>query len=183
MKRMLVLLLALVMLLSMCGCQSNPTPTETTKAKEIQLTVDNIEEYITLSFQVKDVERKDGGLYITAGGTVEFQAYSIQPGAFSNVNIVIHPLLFQDCRTCGDDPVIPSYKDIFGYGYSFDDDSREYNDSTEKISFTLPSSGNYSTQYMLNCCYCDYDTHPRPLKDGMFLDYTIISVTGTFIPS
>ena len=128
--------------------------------KEVELTTDNIKDYLAFEFDYSKVERKEK-LGISFGYTdITMNSYSTSAGSFKNVDITVE---------------IP-----LSYGWSVSSSDEAYNAYNTEVlncSFRLPASGEYTETHDLIASV--YFTNP----DSNNIQYTITSVSGTFIPS
>lgn len=154
MRKSLVLLLATLMALSLIACGREA------KEKEVQLTTDNISDYLAFEFDYSEVERQKK-LGISFGNTdITMRSYAVAAGSFNGVSITVE---------------IP-----LSNGWSVSSVDKAYNENNSEVlicSFRLPSSGEYTDIHHLIASMMYSDPDSRNVK------YTITSVSGTFAPS
>ena len=152
MKKIIALLLAALLCFTVCACGGAP--------KTVELTTDNIEEYLSFNFAYGDVERQTK-LGISFGYTdLTMKTYAISSGNFENVKITLSVPLKN------------------GWAVSSSDSAYNKADSeTLTITFTLPASGELTATHDLIASM----VYSNP--DNQNINYTITSVTGTFIPN
>lgn len=154
MKKIFALFLAVIMTLSLTACGGE------TKNKEIQLTTDNISNYLAFEFDYSKVERENT-LGISFGYTdITMKSFAVSAGSFDNVEITVE---------------IPLTN---GWSVSSSDKAYDENNSEMVIcSFRLPASGEYTDTHDLIAAMVYKD------PDSSNIKYTITSVSGTFTPS
>ena len=170
MKRCVSIILAVIFVFSLtsCGGGGNGSATSTSNASKeptpVQLTVDNIKDYVAFEFDYDEVKKEtvsyfDYSYYLTA---LNLNAYTTVDGNFSNLQIQI-------------EVTAP-------FTWTFPTDSKGYDSKNDEIiycSFRIPSSGDYSASYKLRAdfSYSSMDLKPQRVQ------YTITSVSGTFTPN
>lgn len=156
MKRIIAILLVLLCFLTSCGNNS----TESKKSAEIELTTANIEDYLSFEFDYSKVERKKQ-VGLSFGYTdLTLRTYATSVGMFNNVEVTVKIELTN------------------GWSVSSSDEAYDKNDTEVLVcTFRLPNSGEYTTTHDLIAAvkYKDPDTQN--------IQYTITSVSGTFIPN
>ena len=154
MKKIVALLLVLTMCFSLVACGGTKTPSE------VQLTVENINDYLAFEFDYSKVKR-ESKLGISFGYTdITMRSYAISAGSFSNAEITVE---------------IPLTN---GWSVSSSDEAYDKNnDEVLVCSFELPVSGEYTDTHELIASMVFSD------PDGKNVKYTITSVSGTFIPA
>lgn len=159
MKKCLAIILTLVLALSLVACGGEPKETTPTAPPEVQLTVDNINDYLAFEFDYSKVERETK-LGISFGYTdITMKSYAVSAGSFNNVEITVE---------------IPLTN---GWSVSSSDEAYDKNnDEVLVCSFRLPASGEYTNTHDLiaSMVYSDPDSNN--------VRYTITSVSGTFVP-
>ena len=171
MKRCVSIILALIFVLSFASCGNNGNGTNSSNdsntPKEptpIELTVDNIKDYVAFEFDYDEVKKEtvsyfNYSYYLTA---LNLNAYTTVDGTFSNLQIQI-------------EVAAP-------FSFTVPTDSKGYDSKNDEIiycSFRIPSSGDYSASYKLRA---DYSYSSMDLKPQR-VQYTITSVSGTFTPN
>lgn len=153
MKKILNLILAVVMCLTFVACGGESEP------ETVELTKENIGEYIEIRGEYKNGDYHSGILYYTSTADLDIQAYSIVSGTFDNVKITVKANL----KDKGED--------IMGKWHLADTDG-----DSVTITFSMPSSGTYSSSYSIECI-----RNTRKLSGTSNLE--IIDVSGTYTPS
>ena len=157
MKKLLALMLAAALALSLTACGGGDG-SGAAASKEVELSTENIEDYIAFSGEFTDSEYHKTILYYVSTSTIDFQAYSTVSGTFENVEITLRA-------------------DI--------DDTGAFNeqwhlvDSDEpgvEFTFKMPANGTYSHSYGIEC-----DRNSGKLKGSC--NFTIVSVSGTYLPA
>lgn len=147
----LCLLLVLAMMFTVCSCSFS---------KEIQLTAENIEEYLIINGQYSNYEMQNiGGFYLQNADFIITVDPRI-PGAFYNVSIMLKVKLSEDWYVMSTDPA-----------YSGGD---EYLTTT----IILPADGSKEETHRLQAFGLKASQY-----DNRDINFEIISVTGTFIPT
>lgn len=152
MKKLFALMLAATLTISLISCGGGSE-----KPKEVELSKDNIADYISFSGEFTDSEYHQTLLYYVSTSTIDFQAYSTVSGTFENVEITV--------RANIDDT------GAIGEKWHLADSDEE----GVEFTFKMPASGEYSHSYGIEC-----DRNTNRLKGNC--DFTVISVTGTYIP-
>ena len=151
MKKALSAILLAAALMALCACSSEPEP--------VELTTDNIEDYLAFSFDYSDVERQTK-IGISFGYTdLTLDCYAVASGSFTDASVTVESPLTN------------------GWGVSSAD--KAYNpDDTETLvcSFRLPANGSYSETHDLIAAIAYSD------PDVQNIAYTITEVSGTFTP-
>ena len=158
MKKIIAMLLVLVLCLSICACSSTPSTPST--PKEIELTKDNINEYISISGEYKNGDYHSSLLYYISTADLDFKAYSTVAGSFSNVEITVRADLSEKDGALGEE----------WHMADADDNSKV------EFTFKMPANCNYSTSYSIEC-----DRATWKLSGTAKLE--IVSVSGTFTPN
>ena len=162
MKKLLALMLAAALALSLVACGGGGDG----GSKEVELTADNIEDYLSLSFETSNLRALN--ILGTDFGSLQditISAYAVQGGSFNNVQITFEIPL----PTLGD-----SYA-LFKVAAS--DDAYDQNNETI-LAFTvrLPANGEFSEVHTvgsdLSYNLDDYD-----------IEYIITEISGTFNPN
>ena len=155
MKKTISLLLAIILCLSLCACSDG------TKAPaEVELTVDNINEYLAFEFDYSKVER-ESKIGLSFGYTdLTLSTYAVAAGSFSNAEITVE---------------IPLTN---GWSVSSGDEAYDENNSDVLVcTFRIPASGTYTDTHDLIASVVFSD------PDSSNIRYTVTAVSGTFIPS
>ena len=149
----LVLSSILVFLLCSCGNSASHN------SKTVSLTPENINDYISIQGRYLNGDYHSALIYYISTADLELQAYNTAAGTFDNVEIT----------------VVANLSDRGGaLNEKWHLDGEE---STQVlISFKMPSSGQYSSTYSIECLRCT-DILSGPA------DISIKSVSGTFTPS
>lgn len=152
MKKLLPLLLVIFILTS-CGTATKQ-PTETTPVStEVELTVDNLSEY--LEFKPK-FENSTHTLDIFYHSDFSFECYAIRGGWFNNVEITVEITMPEQ--------------------WFFEGTSDELGVYSHKITSTirLPANGSYESDAY------EVFAEQRAMPEEKIESYKIISVSGTF---
>lgn len=152
MKKALALILTAALALSLAACGGSKKP------QEIELTTENIGNYISFSGEFTDSEYHQTILYYVSTSTIDFQAYSTAAGAFSNVEITLRANIDNE--------------GAIGEKWHLADAE----DTGVEFTFKMPSSGDYSHSYSIEC-----DRNTSKLKGSC--DFTVVSVSGTYTPA
>lgn len=151
MKKCLILIIALVLMLSLASCG---------KPKEVELTADNIEDYLSFEFDYSRVERDTKQGFEFGFTDLTVKTYGKVPGSFKDAYVTIEiPLTNGWTVSSNDKAYIKNYPDVLA------------------LSFMLPASGDYSTNHDLIASISFTEPNRNNVK------YNITSVQGTFIPS
>ena len=133
------------------------------KPEPVQLTLDNIDDYISIRGEYKNGEWHTSEAYAWSNDVstadLDFQAYSTVAGSFNNVEITVRADL--SAHEWGT-------KEKWHIDGSDDDSKVEF-------SFKMPASGEYSSTYKIKI----YDNYGE-LEGSSILE--IVSVSGTFTP-
>lgn len=157
MKKLLALMLAAALALSLAACGGGDS-SGGAASKEVELTAENITDYIALSGEFTESEYHQTILYYVSTSIIDFQAYSTVSGSFENVEITV--------RANIDDTGVLN-------------EQWHLADSEEpgvEFTFKLPANGNYTHSYGIEC-----DRNSGKLKGSC--DFTIVSVSGTYMPA
>lgn len=157
------MVLAIILCLSMCACGgsgSTAAPTEPAAPKEIELTKDNIGDYISISGEYKNGDYHSSLLYYISTADLEFKAYSTVAGSFSNVQITVRADLSEKNGSLSEKWHMADSEDK----------------SKVEFTFKMPANGDYSTSYSIEC-----DRATWKLSGSAKLE--IVSVSGTFTPN
>ena len=157
MKKFISMLLAVILCLSMCACGASSSPAA---PKEIELTKDNIGDYITISGEYKNGDYHSTILYYVSTADLDFKAYSTVAGSFSNVEITVRADLSEKTGAIGEKWHMADSEDK----------------SKVEFTFKMPANGDYSTSYGIEC-----DRATWKLSGSAKLE--IVSVSGTFTPN
>lgn len=135
-------------------------------SKEVELTADNIEEYLSLSLETSNLRAHNIlGTNFGSLQDITISAYAVQGGSFNNVQITFEIPL----PTLGD-----SYA-LFKVAES-DDAYDENNETTLAFTVRLPANGEFSEVHTVGSSLSynldDYD-----------VEYTITEISGTFNPN
>ena len=162
MKKLLALMLAAALALSLVACGGGGDG----GSKEVELTADNIEDYLSLSFETSNLRALN--ILGTDFGSLQditISAYAVQGGSFNNVQITFEIPL----PTLGD-----SYA-LFKVAAS-DDAYDQNNETILAFTVSLPANGEFSEVHTvgsdLSYNLDDYD-----------IEYTITEISGTFNPN
>jgi len=128
--------------------------------KEIELTKDNIGEYITISGEYKNGDYHSSLFYYISTAELDFKAYSTVAGTFSNVEITVRANLSKEMGALSEKWHMADSEDK----------------SKVQFTFKMPANGNYSTSYSIEC-----DRQTLKLAGAAKLE--IVSVSGTFKPN
>ena len=140
-----------------------------TKVKEpqaIELTKDNITEYIKFDGSFVDGTYTMGVYVNWADAKLEFQTYPIQDGTFSNVEVTLIATSDNDTFT---------YMNDFG-NYWHLEDAKEGEDKEIKFTVTLPLDGKFQKTYEVTC-----SNNTGELEGDC--DFIIVSASGEFKPN
>lgn len=156
MRKALSLILALILCLSLCAC-GDKTP------QSIELTTENINQYITILAAYNNYRATHGWDmgYYHGNCDIDLQAYTVAPGDFSNVEITIQVYVPNDAGDPGEYPWCP----LGGEPYD-----------PVQFTFRISSAGTYSHSHAIECYGPSSDLRGN-------CNFTIISVSGTFIPA
>lgn len=134
MKKRIVLLLVLIMTLSLCACGKDAGKKNDDAPKEVELTTDNIEDYLAFTFDYAEVTKKNNVLGIPHGYTeITLSTYAVRGGTFNNVEITVEVPL------------------SVGWEVSSSDKAYVEGDAdTLTCSFRLPANGDYSETHDLS---------------------------------
>ena len=127
--------------------------------KEIELTKDNIGEYIAISGEYKNGEYHHSFFYYISSADLDFKAYSTVAGTFSNVEITVLADLSKE-------------KGVLGEWHMADSED----DTKVQFTFKMPANGDYSNSFSIEC-----DGQSLALSGTAKLE--IVSVSGTFTPN
>ena len=157
MEKIIALLLALCVCFSLCACGTtkNETP-ETTEPKSIELTTENISQYLNIVI----------GEVVDTGDSIDttlIEFYPLQPGDFTNVEIVLSIKVDNDFELSS------------AIGATLETEEESEHKGT--LTFKLPVDGRHKIDIKLWDRLGWGDTH-----DGIY-EYTFTSVSGTFIPN
>lgn len=158
MKKIIALLLALCVCFSLCACGTtkNETP-ETTESKAIELTTENISQYLNIVIG-EPVRVSDYNF------TTSMEIYSLQPGDFANVEIVL------SIKT-------NNWSDLSSaVGATLETDEEAVHEYIGTLTCKLPADGRHKIDinvwaYYGEEFYADIE------------EYTLVSISGTFIPN
>ncbi len=163
MNKILCLILVFVLIFSLASCNGKTTGEDTAEsvvstAKEIELTKDNIDDYLIISGQYSKIER-EYSLGISFGYS-DF-TINVEPavsGKFNKASIVLRVKLT--------------------YGWSVSSSDPAYSESNEYLTTTirLPYNGTKNEIHSLIASFA-YDNH-----NNQNVEVEIVSVTGTFVP-
>ena len=165
MKKTISLILLLVMGLSLWSCGGGskeivPDELKEVETKEIELTVDNIKDYLAFEFDYSKVERQTK-IGISFGYTdITMRSYAVSSGSFNNVEITVEIHLTN--------------------GWSVASSDEAYDRTNSEVltcSFRLPASGEYTDTHDLIAA----GVYSNPDSKNVY--YTITSVSGKFIES
>lgn len=158
MKKLTSLLLALLMVLSFVACGAGEEENEETK--EVQLTKENLLDYVNFTGDFKNA-RMLSGLGLIAAADIDFQAYPIEVGSFKNVEIVLKATNEQ----------IENDTESGAEWYLHGDDKKQI-----ELSFKLGVDGKFSKEYAVESFW---NIHETKLKGSC--EFEILSVSGTFV--
>ena len=149
---------AIILLLSICFTACEVSSSSTSKQEEVSLAKFNINEYLNISGQYGELERKHSGY------SVNYSDFTINidpavPGQFYNTSITLKVSLTHGWRVSDSDPAFSEQ-----YGYLF-------------TTIKLPANGSKEETHSLisNLIYDDHNN--RDVK------IYVESVSGTFIPA
>ena len=194
MKKALSLFLVLIMCLSLCACGSDTdtdtksVSTEKEENKAIELTTENISEYLVIKYHYSDKEL--GPIVAYASATVTIEIYPIKGGSFNNVNLILNTTIGNHWEVAESDS---SYKYLKTLNAEWSDDTWKEMLITE---IQLPADGKYTETHTIT----GISTHELPTdkekkwnsldSDGVnkydastYLEEGTPYVTGTFIPN
>ena len=155
MKKIITLLLVLCMCFSLCACGTTKSETpETTELKSIELTTENISQYL-------NVVTDEFVWTSTWSGIKTIEFYPLQPGDFANVEIVLSIKVKNDIEL----------HSAIGATLETEGES-EY---IGTLTFKLPVDGRHKIDIALWEQW-------GGVYNGFF-EYTFTSVSGTFIPN
>lgn len=157
MKKSIIAILALTLILSLAACGGSSEPAA---PQEVQLTTENINDYLALEFDYSKVERETK-IGLSFGYTdITLKSYAVAPGSFSNAEITVEVPLTN------------------GWSVSSSDEAYDENNTeTLTCTFRLPASGEYTDTHNLIASIVFRDPDSNNVK------YTVTSVSGAFIPS
>lgn len=151
MKKLIALLLAAALALSLAACGGS---------KEVELTTDNIEEYLDFDFDYSKVDRQQK-IGITFGYTdITCSTYAVQAGDFNNAEVTVEVSLNNGWEVSSSDTACD-----------------ENNPETLVMTFRIPADGEYTETHDLIASLVFQD------PDAQNISYNITSVSGTFTPS
>lgn len=157
-KKIFAIALAIMVCLIFTACEvEEPETTEPTD-ETIELTKENISEYIAIRGEYKNGTYHKLLVYYTSTADLEIQAYGVASGTFDNVKITVKANL-------------KDKEDFLGKWHLTNIDA-----DSVTITFHMPSSGTYSSSYSIECDNC-----ARKLSGSSELE--IVAVSGTFKPS
>lgn len=136
---------------------------ETKEPEKIELTAENIGDYIKFDGEFVDGEYTMS-IVNYAKATLEFQAYPVVSGKFNNVEITV--------IATSDDHTFTYMNSLGNYWHLTDDDKDTKN---IEFTFTLGVDGKFSKKYSCECL------NNTGTLDGS-CDFTIVSVNGTYVP-
>ena len=177
MKKILAVLLALVTLLSVCACGNSES-----SDKRIELSVDNINQYIKLSTEIKDCTiNKDsnsilGILYVDYSGnaTVKISAVNQSGAKFENVTI-----------TCEIYTSVSSYPIPYGWEFNYGNKNTgktNLDKNSKTLTISLPYDGNWSDTESLTLKLYDQSYYATTAPGELYGCYIkILNVSGTAI--
>lgn len=159
MKKIIAFLLALCVCFGLCACETakNETP-ETTEPKSIELTTENISQY--LNIVIGDVVDTGDNL---SYDTTSIEIYSLQPGNFANVEIVLSI------------KVGNNYDLSSAIGATLETENES--ECTDTLTFKLPADGRHKIEIKL------WDQLGWGNKNDGIYECEFIRVSGTFIPN
>lgn len=162
-KKIGVVFLSLMMLFSIAACgsgESAVTEEESPEPTSIELTETNVGDYIAFEGEYTDSSYYKSWYYYISNSTVDFKAYSVVPGSFSNVEVTLRL-------------VVDSEKEgMLNEKWHLIDTE----DDVIEFTFRMPAGGEYSSSYEIECNRCAW-----ALKGDC--EFEIVSVSGTFTPS
>ena len=126
------------------------------REKGVELTTENIGDYIAFSGEFTESEYHQTLLYYVSTSTLDFQAYSTVSGTFENVEITVQA----------------NIEDTGSLGESWH--LADTDDSAVEFTFKMPSNGEYAHSYSIEC-----DRSTNKLTGSC--DFTVVSVSGTYI--
>lgn len=146
MKRIVTLFLVFTTCFSLCACKNK---------KVVELTVDNINDYLALKFDFSSVEHKkdsyDGNYWHYT--EFIFESYAVKNGTFNDATVTVQVILSE--------------------GWIANDSSENVKNNKIISTFKVPSNGSYDeTYHFFGTPYC-------PLTK--VTDYAITAVSGTFV--
>lgn len=168
-KIIIFLLLCSIVIFSVACTETEPTITE------VELTTDNIKEYLNISGQYGEVkENKEivGSYYYLCTYDSDFTliTYSTVPGSFSNVSITLEVTLPFGWKVAGT-----------SNGSFSQEKGSEYTGYEVTITITLPTDGKTEKMYALSDAG---ESYLKPFDlDNQEPFIRILSVTGTFTPA
>lgn len=158
MKKIIALLLALSMCFTLCACATaeNETP-ETTESTDVELTTENISQY--LNIVIGEPVRVDDWIF-----TTPMEIYSLQPGDFANVEIVL------SIKT-------HKWSDLSSaVGATLETDEEAVHEYVGTLTCKLPADGRHKIDINVWAHY-GWESHAD------IEEYTLVSISGTFIPN
>lgn len=162
MKHILTIVLVLVISMSLCACGGAKKEEEASKEpQKVELTSSNIEDYLTFKANFINGRYENLlGIMNYAKADMEVEAYSTVAGTYDNVEVTLKANMTEQDN------------------YSLIDQwhLEDTEDNEIKITFKMPSSGEYEATYPVEC------TGSTQRLNGI-RDFTVISASGTFIPA
>ncbi|NBI68332.1 hypothetical protein D1646_16300 [Pseudoflavonifractor sp. 60] len=162
MKKLLAFILAAALALSLVACGGGGDGGR----KEVELTADNIEDYLSLSLETSNLRAHNIlGTNFGSLQDITISAYAVQGGSFNNVQITFEIPL----------PTLGSSVELFTVAES-DDAYDENNETTLTLTVRLPANGEFSEVHTVGSSLSynldDYD-----------IEYMIKEISGTFAPN
>lgn len=158
MKKILALFVTIAMAFSMIACNaSEPENTEKDAPAEIELTEDNILDYLEVELTFSDFDYEYILYTYFSSGDVNIHTYAVEDGTFSQVRLVVRPVN------------IPTYMGTQEWYPTGD------SDADIEFEFRLPADGEYDSSINITCA-----NNSGTLNGSC--DFEIVSVSGTFIP-
>lgn len=195
MKKTISLLLALVMCLSLCACgnntstnDANPINTEEEENNAIELTTENIAEYLVIKYHYSDKEVASIGSNATA--TVTIEIYPVAGGSFNNVKLILNTSIGNHWKLAESDS---SYKYLKTLTAEWSDDTWQEMLITE---IQLPADGKYTETHTIQgnsvmelpadkemTWFSHHSEGVNKYAASTYLEEGRPYVTGTFIPN
>lgn len=173
MKKIISLLLVITMVLSLCACE-----------KEIPLTTENIQEYLSVSAIVEDCEIESskifGITFYDGKATLKINTFKKSNVTFQNVTI--------KCKVYTGVETSPSFYELYGWEFNSGNKQTGTTSVTDEnykiITIDLPYNGEWSGKEKLTLEWYEGGTHrPYELGETTWSGYgvEIVEVTGTVV--
>jgi hypothetical protein len=182
MKKIIAMFLVLVTLLLVCSCGNSESGNSESGDKRIELSVDNINQYINLSTEIKDctVNKDSGSIhgvsYVDYSGnaTVKVSAVNQSGAKFENVTI-----------TCEIYTFVNSHPIPYGWEFNYGNKNTgktNLDKNSKTITISLPYDGNWSDTEALTLKLYGQLNYFMPDPSKLYGCYIkILNVSGTAI--